>query len=62
MERYYLGVDWSDKFHQVWVSDAQGQKVAEQKVVENVAGLIEFGRWLDESRSQGIELWAAGAS
>jgi transposase len=59
LERYYLGVDWSDKFHQVWVSDAQGQKVAEQKVVENVAGLIEFGRWLDESRSQGIELWAA---
>jgi hypothetical protein len=59
LERYYLGVDWSDKFYQVWVSDGQGQKVAEQKVVENVAGLIEFGRWLDESRSQGIELWAA---
>jgi transposase len=59
LDRYHLGVDWSDKFHQVWVSDAQGQKVAEHKVVENVEGLIEFGRWLDESRSKGIELWAA---
>jgi hypothetical protein len=52
-------VDWADKFHQVWVSDTQGQKVAEHKVVENVDGLVEFGRWLDESRSKGIELWAA---
>ena len=59
MERYYLGVDWADKFHQVWVSDAQGQKVAENKVVENVEGLGEFSRWLNESRARGIELWAA---
>jgi hypothetical protein len=43
----------------MWVSDAQGQKVAEKKVVENVEGLAEFGRWLNESRAQGIELWAA---
>lgn len=53
MERYYLGVDWADKFHQVWVSDTQGQKVAEKKVVENVEGLTEFSRWLNESRAQG---------
>jgi transposase len=59
LERYYLGVDWADKFHQVWVSDAQGQKVAENKVVENVEGLGEFSRWLNESRARGIELWAA---
>ena len=31
----------------------------EKKVVENVEGLAEFGRFLDESRAQGIELWAA---
>ena len=59
MERYYLGVDWADEFHQVWVSDAQGEKVFEKKVMETIEGLTEFGRWLDENRAQGIELWAA---
>lgn len=59
MERYYLGVDWADEFHQVRVSDREGNKVIEKKVVENVEGLTEFGRFLDESRAQGIELWAA---
>ncbi len=59
MERYYLGVDWADEFHQVWVSDPEGNKVIEKKVVENVEGLTEFGRWLDENRAKGIELWAA---
>ena len=47
MERYYLGVDWADEFHQVWVSDPEGNKVIEKKVVEN------------ETRAKGIELWAA---
>ena len=42
-----------------WVSDREGNKVIEKKVVENVEGLTEFGRCLDESRAQGIELWAA---
>ncbi|HEY3150198.1 MAG TPA: IS110 family transposase [Candidatus Binatia bacterium] len=59
MKRYYLGVDWADEFHQVWVSDPDGNRVIEKKVVENVEGLTEFGRWLDESRAKGIELWAA---
>ena len=59
MKRYYLGVDWADEFHQVWVSDPEGKKVMEKKVLENVDGLAEFGRWLDESRAKGIELWAA---
>lgn len=59
MERYYVGVDWADKFHQVWVVDGQGDKVTEKKVVETVEGLAEFGRWLDECRAKGIELWAA---
>ena len=59
MKRYYLGVDWADEFHQVWVSDPEGRKVIEKKVLENVEGLAEFGRWLDERRAQGIELWAA---
>jgi len=59
VKRYYVGVDWSDEFHQVWVSDPEGKKVMEKKVLENVEGLAEFGRWLDESRAKGIELWAA---
>jgi transposase len=59
LERYYLGVDWADEFHQVWVSDREGNKIIEKKVVENVEGLAEFGRFLDESRAKGIELWAA---
>ncbi len=59
MERFYLGVDWADEFHQVWVSDFEGKKVLEKKVVENVEGLAEFGRWLDEQRAKQFELWAA---
>jgi transposase len=59
LERYYLGVDWADEFHQVWVGDLEGKKVIEKKVVENVEGLTEFGRFLDASRAKGIELWAA---
>ena len=59
MKRYYVGVDWADEFHQVWVSDAEGKKVAEMKVEQNPKGMAEFGRWLDESRAKGIELWAA---
>ena len=52
VKRYYLGVDWADEFHQVWVSDPEGKKVMEKKVLENVDGLSEFGRWLDESRAK----------
>jgi transposase len=59
LERYYLGVDWADEFHQVWVGDPEGKKVFEKKVVESVDGLAEFSRWLDESRAKGIEQWAA---
>lgn len=59
MERYYLGVDWADEFHQVWVSDEQGKKVLERKVLENVEGLAEFGRWVAEQRAKQIELWAS---
>jgi hypothetical protein len=59
VKRYYLGVDWADQFDQVWVGDAEGNKVWESKVAEKAEGLAEFGRWLDEQRSVAIELWAA---
>src|SRR5437867_1257066 len=57
--RYYLGVDWADKTHAVWVVDEQGAKVASRAVPHTAAGLSEWGRELDEWRAQGIELWAA---
>jgi hypothetical protein len=59
VKRYYLGVDWADKVHQVWVGDFQGNKVAEMKVAQTPEGMSEFSRWLHERRAQGIELWAA---
>jgi hypothetical protein len=59
LKRYYLGVDWADEVDQVWVSDADGNKVAEMKVLQNAQGLSDFGRWLHERKAQGIELWAA---
>ena len=59
MKRYYVGVDWADEFHQVWVSNTEGKKVAEMKVEQSPAGMGEFGRWLHERKAEGIELWAA---
>ena len=59
MKRYYIGVDWGDRLHQVYVGDDEGKKVREMKVQESPEGLAEIGRWLDERRAEGIELWAA---
>jgi transposase len=59
VKRYYIGVDWGDRLHQVYVGDEEGKKVREVKVPETVEGLAEIGRWLDENRAEGIELWAA---
>lgn len=58
MKRYYIGVDWGDRLHQVYIGDEEGKKVKESKVVETVDGLTEIGRWLDEKRAEGFELWA----
>jgi len=59
VKRYYIGVDWGDRLHQVHVGDEEGKKVKEVKVQESPEGLAEIGRWLDERRAEGIELWAA---
>jgi len=59
LNRYYLGVDWADEFHKVWVGDCEGKKVADMKVGESVQGRSDFGRWLNERNAQSIELWAA---
>ena len=57
--RYYVGVDWADREHAVWVEDEQGAKVEARTVPHTAGGFSEWGRWLDERRAQGIELWAA---
>jgi len=59
VKRYYVGVDWADREHQLYVGDEQGGKIAEMKVQEIPEGMAQLGRWLDESRAAGIELWAA---
>jgi hypothetical protein len=57
--RDYLGVDWADQTHAVWVVDEPGTKVASRAVPHTAAGWSEWGRERDEWQGQGIELWAA---
>jgi transposase len=57
--RDYIGVDWADAEHAVWVEDETGSKVMSRSVPQTVEGLREWGRWLDERRAAGRELWAA---
>src|SRR5258708_16328876 len=57
--RGYPGVDWADAEHAVWVEDGAGMKVISRAVPHTVDGFGEFGRWLDERRAAGRELWAA---
>lgn len=58
MQRYYLGVDWGDTMHAVWVCDQRGEKVTAMKVEQTPEGMSAFGRWLHERRAEGTELWA----
>jgi transposase len=57
--RDYVGVDWADAEHAVWVDDEMGTKVMSRTVPQTVEGLTDFGRWLDERRAAGREVWAA---
>jgi transposase len=57
--RYYIGVDWADAEHAIWVADEQGTRVLARPVPHTAEGLAEWGRWLDEQRAAGVELWAA---
>jgi hypothetical protein len=57
--RYYLGVDWGDRVHQLYGGDENGTKVMEMKLQESPEGVAELGRWLDQSRAERVELWAA---
>ncbi len=57
--RYYIGVDWADAAHAIWVEDEQGTKVVTRTISHTAEGLADCGRWLDEQWAQGVELWAA---
>jgi transposase len=57
--RYYLGIDWADQTHAVWVVGADGAKITGRTVPHTAEGFSEWGRELDEWRAQGIALWAA---
>ena len=58
MARYYLGVDWGDTQHAVWVCDEAGAKVVQMEVEQTPEGMSKFGHWLHECTAEGIELWA----
>ncbi|PYN73709.1 MAG: hypothetical protein DMD97_19260 [Candidatus Rokuibacteriota bacterium] len=57
--RYYVGVDWADAADAVWVEDEQATKILSRSVAHTVEGFTEWGRWLDEQRAAGVEVWAA---
>ena len=49
--RYYLGVDWADQTHAVWVVDERGTKVAMRTVPHTAEGLSAWGRELEVLRA-----------
>jgi hypothetical protein len=57
--RYYIGIDWADQEHRVWLGDAAGHELGSRRVAHSAGGFAEFGRWLDEQRAAGHELWVA---
>lgn len=57
--RYYMGVDWADQEHAVWVEDEQGTLVGRRTVPHTAEGLSEWGQQLNSWRAEGIAVWAA---
>ena len=43
MPRYYLGVDWADRVHQLYGGNENGTKVMEMKLQESPEGLNGVG-------------------
>ena len=58
MARYYLGVDWGDTQHAVWVCDEAGAEVVQMEVEQTPEGMGKFGHWLHACMAKGIELWS----
>ena len=59
MQRWYIGIDWADQEHMVWVGDETGQCVKQEVVKQEAGELSTLGRWLVERQSEGTVLWAA---
>ena len=59
MERYYLGLDWGDEVHAVWVVNEGGEKVWAGQVKQTAEGLGEFAHRLYQWASGGAEIWGA---
>jgi transposase len=59
LARWYIGIDWSDQEHAVWVGNEAGECMEQRVVQEDAKELSDFGRWLHERSNEGIELWAA---
>jgi hypothetical protein len=57
VERYYLGLDWGDEVHAVWMVDDKGQKVWSGQVKQTTGELGEFAHRLYQWTSQGLEIW-----
>src|SRR2546427_4851541 len=57
--RDYLGVDWADAEHAVWVEDEAGTNVLSRTVPHTEDRLAEFRRRLYERRAAERVLWAA---
>jgi transposase len=57
--RYYLGVDWADAEDVVCVVNEAGDTVLRRTVAHTPLAQRDWGRWLQERRAEGIELWAA---
>src|SRR5207253_1724136 len=59
--RDYLGVDWADAEHAVWVEDEAGTKIMSRTVPHTGEGLAVFGRWLDDRRSAALKAYCPRA-
>ena len=59
MQRCYIGVDWANQAHVLWVVDERGEQVWSAQVDETEEGLSELGQWLYTHRNEGVELWAS---
>ena len=49
--RYYLGVDWADQTHAVWVMEERGTKITARTVPHTAEGLSGWaGSWTGGGR------------
>jgi hypothetical protein len=44
--RWYAGIEWAERHHEVVVSDETGERIAGRRVAHSAAGLSELTAWL----------------